>query len=325
MDDADAREPYPGDRSGPRAGSPSGERSGGFARRLRHARCDRGLSQAGLASGICSPSAVSRWESGRGVPQPEVLRALADRLWMAVPVLTGEGFDSRLAESPDGFGAVVAAAFGGDTGGSHSAIAGWVGRVREVLDAATSAPHARGVRSGQPSGLLSLRDARHTVDDLMVDPLTAATPVALETVELLDALVTLEEEPTAGSVDRLVDTLTWTGDAPEPLRRTAVEVAVAAFVEADMPVAAHAVVTRVAPPEVTPTTAVLLTWSGMRAGDVPPAAGRGSARDGLVALLATLRSRGGPVPPGVVDAVVEASQGDRLVALLAQRLPPAAD
>ena len=62
---------------------------------------DRGLSQNALAEGICSASAISRWEAGVHLPPEDAIWSLANRLGIDVSVLTGLGFDTRFAESPD--------------------------------------------------------------------------------------------------------------------------------------------------------------------------------------------------------------------------------
>src|SRR5437762_46281 len=51
-----------------------------FGDRVRNARLARGLSQTELARGIVSPSYVSLIETGRRVPEPTIVQALAQRL-----------------------------------------------------------------------------------------------------------------------------------------------------------------------------------------------------------------------------------------------------
>lgn len=173
-----------------------------FGRRLRHARTDRGVSQAGLASGICSASAVSRWEDGQSVPPADIIAELAERLGLGVSVLTGRGFDSRLAESADGFDTLVTVAFGSSPCDASSPMSAWISRARLALE--TADPWSQG-------------DPRSVVDDLQVEPLTATTPAALEIVELLDAMADVAADPTTRTVDAVVATLTWTQDAPRDL------------------------------------------------------------------------------------------------------------
>lgn len=276
-----------------------------FGRRLRHARTDRGVSQAGLASGICSTSAVSRWEGGQSVPPADIIVDLAERLGLGVSVLTGRGFDSRLAESPDGFDALVTVAFGSSPRDATSPMSAWISRARLALERAD--PWSQG-------------DPRPVVDDLQVDPLTATTPATLEIVELLDALAHVATDSTARTVDTLVATLTWTQDAPGIFRRAAMETVVSVLLLADMPLAARGAVARVSPASITETTRLLLTWddavSAEGATSVPPlpaAHARRSARDVAFSVLHGTRNRG-PLDPGIVDAVVASCPGDGLVA-----------
>lgn len=247
-----------------------------FGRRLHHARVDRGLSQTGLAAGICSPSSVSRWEDGQSVPDHGTVEQLADRLGMNPTVLTGDGFDSRLAGSSDGFAELLHTVFaaegfttgsGADGTGTDASgylmsppVGAWISRARSVLI------HADPYSTGP--------DPRPVVDDLAVDPLTTATPVALETVELLDAMVRVRESPDRATVEALTGTLTWTTDAPEEFRRNALDTVVAVLVDAGMPLAARGAVTRAAPPRISAATAALLVWDD--------SSGRASPGDSLV-------------------------------------------
>jgi transcriptional regulator with XRE-family HTH domain len=108
-----------------------------FGRRLHHARVDRGLSQTGLAAGICSPSSVSRWEDGQSVPDHGTVERLADRLGMNPTVLTGLGFDSRLAGSADGFADLLHTVFAAEGTSDYpacSSAGSWIARVRSVLE-----------------------------------------------------------------------------------------------------------------------------------------------------------------------------------------------
>jgi transcriptional regulator with XRE-family HTH domain len=277
-----------------------------FSFRLRHAREERGMSQTALAAGICSASAVSRWESGRSVPDGAVIARLADRLGLPAEVLTHRDFDSRLLVAGEGFGDLVTAAFGGDRNpGEDSPMAHWISRARQVADRAD--PWSTGP------------EPRPGVDDLAVDPLTASTPVSLETVELLDAMVRVRDTPDRAAVDTLTDTLTWTTDAPAAIRRTALETVVAVLVSAGMPVAARESVTRVTPPGITATTAVLLTWDGSCADGLPPVVAARHTRDVAFRVLARVRDAAAEVRWPVADAVVVSCPDDGLVRRWAER------
>ncbi|WP_145942669.1 helix-turn-helix domain-containing protein [Corynebacterium glyciniphilum] len=267
-----------------------------FGRRLRHARLERGMSQTALASGICSASAVSRWEGGQSVPPDGVISRLAERLGLSASLLTAQQFDSRLLASWDGFGELITVSFSTGTRDGlpvSSPMASWISRARYVLT--HSDPWADG-------------DPRPVVDDLAVDPLTTSTPVALETVELLDAVVTVRDNMTADSVDALVDALVSAVDAPGPVRQAALETAVAVLVTVGMPAAARSVVARVAPPEITLTCRTLLAWEGDPGGGLPPVQAVHSARD--VALDVASRHRNSP---DVIRSIAETCQGDGLV------------
>lgn len=260
------------------------EGAAAFGPRLRHTRLDRGLSQSGLASGICSASAISRWESGHSLPSAEVLLALARRLNIDVHLLTGSGFDSRFAESTEGFADLLRLALGDTPPDAASPMASWVARARRALrEALACAPDA----------------ARYLVDDLSLDPLTASTPATLEAIEVLDALVTLWEKRDAASASALIDVLSWATDAPERLRRAALEAAVAVLVMGGMPVAARGAVVRVGPPQVSETTRVILSWAAARFGGnaaapLPPAHADLTARDVAFRLFARLNAQGTP-------------------------------
>ncbi|MDP9852300.1 helix-turn-helix domain-containing protein [Corynebacterium lowii] len=266
-----------------------------FGRRLHHARLDRGLSQSHLAAGICSPSAISRWESGQSLPDHEVIALLAERLDIDVSVLTGQGFDSRIAASPEGFGETLHAAFGSPTIDAHSPTARWIARARHVL------------RHADP--WLGTGEPRRIVDDLAVDPLTPTTPAALETVELLEAMVRLRENLSATSAQALTDTLTLAIDAPAAVRMAAIERAVAAFSLSGMPLAARAVIARTAPEQVTLSTAIMLRAAGME--EPPAVAAERSVRDVGMHLI-TL----GLVPVSALESVCP---GDELVRLWAEK------
>ncbi len=257
------------------------------------------MSQTALASGICSASAVSRWEDGQSVPSDEVVVQLAHRLGIHPDTLLRGDFDSRLLSSQADFGELVDIVFGPvrgglSDGGLSSAMGTWISRVRYVLSCADP------WTDGEP---------RRVVDELAVDPLTASSPVALQTVELLDAFVGAGDDPTAGTVDALVETLTWTVDAPERIRRSAMETVVAVLVFAEMPVAARGAVARVGPTHISETTCVLLE-SGDQA---PPVYGQRSARDVAVSLLARLVSESDSEVTEIVDAVLSACPGDSMV------------
>ena len=62
----------------------------GFARRLKVARQEAGLSQRELATGICSTSLLSRLEAGTRQPSVDTVRDLASRLGVTPSDLTGE-------------------------------------------------------------------------------------------------------------------------------------------------------------------------------------------------------------------------------------------
>ncbi|MCJ7857329.1 helix-turn-helix domain-containing protein [Corynebacterium kalidii] len=272
--------------------------------RLRHVREERGMSQAALASGICSASAVSRWESGQCVPSDEIIVQLADRLALPAEVLTRRDFDSRLLTSGDGFGEVVEASFdtGRDTAGT-SPMASWISRVRQV------SRHADPWTSGP--------DPRPMVDDLAVDPLTVSVPVSVETVELLDAMVRVKETQDRETVDALADTLSWTVDAPEVIRRTALETVIAVLVGVGMPVAARGAAVRTGLPRITATTAALLTWDGSSDDGLPPVAADRSARDVAFDVLSRLRDMPGDDRQRVAALVAASCPGDGLVSLWA--------
>jgi transcriptional regulator with XRE-family HTH domain len=277
-----------------------------FGRRLHHARVDRGLSQTGLAAGICSPSSVSRWEDGQSVPDHGTVERLADRLGMNPTVLTGLGFDSRLAGSADGFADLLHTVFAAEGTSDYpacSSAGSWIARVRSVLE--QSAPYSTGPHP------------RPVVDDLAVDPLTSSTPVSLETVELLDAMVHVRENPDRATVDALTETLTWTTDAPEDVRQTALDTVVAVLVDAGMPVAAHGAVTRVDPPRISATVAALLSSDRSSpctsAGDLPPVAAPRHARDVAFRIFARMRDAPEEVRRSVTDAVVASCPDDGLV------------
>lgn len=253
-----------------------------FGPRLRHVRLDRGLSQSGLASGICSASAISRWEGGHSIPPADVLLALARRLDIDVHLLTGSGFDSRFVESTEGFAALLHLTLGDVACHAPSPVASWIERVHRAL---------RSLQAWTPD------TARSLIDDLALDPLTPSTPATLETIKILDALTAMHEEPSATSTSALIDILVWTTDAPSYLRRTALEAAVALLVMGGMPVAARGAVVRVAPPEISETTRVLLTWPAPHsensiATPLPPTHADLTARDLAFRLCARLRAQG---------------------------------
>lgn len=253
-----------------------------FGRRLRHARLDRGLSQSGLASGLCSASAISRWESGHNLPPTDILLGLARRLDIDVHLLTGSGFDSRLAESTEGFAALLHLALGDTPGTALSPMASWIARARHALREAE--PWIPG-------------SAQNLIDDLSLDPLASSAPAALETIEILNALVAVGEEPGANSITELINVLTWTTDAPEHLRRSALEIAVALLVMKRMPVAARGAVIKVAPQSISEATRILLTWdtpASKHYGEapLPPIHPHPTARDVAFRLFARLHAQG---------------------------------
>ena len=64
--------------------------------RIRAAREERGLSQRGLASGICAATFVSRIEHGERRPRAGLLLQLAERLGATAAYLEhGEGLSER--------------------------------------------------------------------------------------------------------------------------------------------------------------------------------------------------------------------------------------
>ena len=74
----------------------NGRRKGGrsvttFAKRLKYAMDQAGLKQAGLAEKSSAPrSAISQYLSGRNIPGPERMRALAEATGVSLGFLTGE-------------------------------------------------------------------------------------------------------------------------------------------------------------------------------------------------------------------------------------------
>lgn len=236
-------------------------------------------------------------------------------------VLTGDGFDSQLAGSADRFADLLHTVFareGGADGTDTDAadylasptIGAWISHARSVLTSAD--PYSAGP------------DLRPVVDDLSVDPLTTTTPAALETVELLDAMVRVRETPDRATVEALTDTLTWTTDAPEMIRRTALVTVVAGLTGAGMPVAARGAVTRVDPPRISATTAILLAWDNSSGnaspGGLPPVAAARSARDVAVSVLARIRDTPEEIRRTVAGAVVASCPEDGLVRRWAHRL-----
>ena len=62
-----------------------------FAKRLKYAMDQAGLKQAGLAEKSGAPrSAISQYLSGRNIPGPERMRALAEATSVSLGFLTGE-------------------------------------------------------------------------------------------------------------------------------------------------------------------------------------------------------------------------------------------
>ncbi|MBZ8177688.1 helix-turn-helix domain-containing protein [Corynebacterium sp. 3HC-13] len=259
-----------------------------FARRLKHSRMDNKLTQARLAAGICSPSAISRWKSGQGIPDAEVIGALADRLEIDPSVLTGRGFDPRLAESSESFVELIHTVFGEGNGAPESHMTQWIGMFKELLSVVD--PWNGGA------------DPRRIIDALAVDPLTELTPVTWESAELLEALVALAEDQRLAQVERLSEVLGWTTDAPQVLRRLAVEIAVGMLVLMKMPLAAWEVVSTASLPDITMTTFFLLTLSGKEARDLPPVADHRSSRDTAFSILAELLN----LPPENHDLALRA-------------------
>ncbi|MBP3089105.1 XRE family transcriptional regulator [Corynebacterium sp. sy017] len=249
-----------------------------FGRRLRHARMDRGLSQRALALGICSPSAVSRWESGESSPSGEMILRLAARLGIDAHVLSGQGFDSRLAQSDASFDELLHISW--DSYAPDSYVQGaqrWCSADDSAgcPGASGSSPlnewmshakyigyHADPWRAASLANPTSLVNLRNLVDDLAVHPLTVSYPVAAQTVEILDAVVRLKDNPGAEATEVVVETLSGTQHAPAALRRTALEIVVGTYLLAGMPVAAHAALRRAKVVEISLATQVMLCWDG---------------------------------------------------------------
>lgn len=149
-----------------------------FSRRLRHARRERGLSQSALAAGICSPSAISRWEKGQSLPDPSVASALAQRMGIAAEVLTGQGYDPRFSVSPRELDSLIALGFGSRASSANPVIS-WITIAQDVA------------RSASPWS--SPQYSRRRVDDLAIHELTTLHPSAAQMAELLESMVHLQE------------------------------------------------------------------------------------------------------------------------------------
>lgn len=283
-----------------------------FGRRLRHARLDRGLSQNALAEGICSASAISRWEAGVHFPPEDAIRSLANRLGIDVSVLTGLGFDTRFAESPDRFAEVISAGiedcctFDDCSTAPCSPIANWLQLARSMLNCVDP-------WSGQNFG-------KALADRLEADPLTDSSPVALETMELFRSLVVLREDPARAQLETLVNTLKITPDAPQILSQKAVEIAVAVLVCENMPLAAIEVIRSVKPKEITYTTWFLLGINAAERSNLPTVARARSARDKAFILLEKLCSTLGISRHEAQEILNAVSGEDRLVGEILDRM-----
>jgi hypothetical protein len=86
-----------------------------------------------------------------------------------------------------------------------------------------------------------------------------------------------------------------------------------------MPVAARESVTRVTPPGITATAAVLLTWDGSSADGLPPVVAGRNTRDVAFRVLARVRDAAAEVRRPVADAVVVSCPDDGLVRRWAER------
>lgn len=277
-----------------------------FGARLRHARRDRAVSQEWLATGICSTSAISRWEAGQSVPDPKVIERLAERLGIHVSILTGQGFAARLAESPEGFSEIIEAVFdeGSTEAGSH--IARWVGLARSILEHADPwAPR---------------ENVRGSLAELALSPLTELTPAALESVVLFEKILDLCDEPSTRTVESLGDALMWTTDAPEEIRRRAIELCVLTLVLADMPVSARGIVERLQPPTVSLSTYWVLVHSGVE----PPRTARihphRSARDRAILVLDQALRGEEPARTAALQGLLAACEDDGLIPALIGRV-----
>ena len=72
-----------------------------FAKRLKYAMDQAGLKQEGLAENSGAPrSAISQYLSGRNIPGPERMRALADATNVSLGFLTGEEKPPTATEPP---------------------------------------------------------------------------------------------------------------------------------------------------------------------------------------------------------------------------------
>jgi len=72
----------------------------GFSDRLRALRAEKGMKQAELGTALgVSASAVSYWESGRGVPHLDTIQQLADHFGVSMDYMLGKT-DYRKVEVP---------------------------------------------------------------------------------------------------------------------------------------------------------------------------------------------------------------------------------
>lgn len=278
-----------------------------FGVRLRHARLDQGLSQEVLAKGICSASAISRWESGHSVPSEEIITALAQRLDIHPAILTGREVHARLIETPEGWADIITSVFGEMQDTASSSIATWLHHARALLE--------------HVDHLDSDTEVRYNVDDLSVHPLTELTPVASEIVEVIEALVSLTDNPSAERVDRVIDTLVWAADLPASIQRQALELVVFTFVMVDMPVCARGAVVKVQPESITATTRFLLRRELGEDLGLPPVHAGGGRRDGAIDMVERLTELG--VEKEAWRALQGAFPGDPIVRAMSERYGPA--
>src|SRR5581483_884229 len=89
-----------------------------FGRRVQELRTERGLSLREMAFPGCSPSFLSRVESGQRVPSPAIVAQIASRLGVDVEALLGHRLDSRVRDA-DLAAADVAARLGEPDAGAR--------------------------------------------------------------------------------------------------------------------------------------------------------------------------------------------------------------
>lgn len=245
-----------------------------FSRRLRHARRERGLSQSALAAGICSPSAISRWEKGQSLPDPSVASALAQRMGIAAEVLTGQGYDPRFSVSPRELDSLIALGFGSRASSANPVIS-WITIAQDVA------------RSASPWS--SPQYSRRRVDDLAIHELTTLHPSAAQMAELLESMVHLQEEMNQTAVTELLKAIHTCADAPLRVRQTALENAIAVLADAHLSTAATHALRDSGLSEVTHAAVCLADWHTSSHSKIPIRTEL-SARDVLIQQLASARS-----------------------------------